>query len=854
MNIAIDVQPIISPGSKNRGIGNYNVNQLKLLIETDVNNNYIFFNAYNDESIFDILNISKEKHLNIKDVHIYTGKNQYLIQKEPHGIRKKYDEILGNIIKNFLSDYKIDIFYFTSPFDYWDIYNPEWFKGVKTIATVYDIIPFLFQKRYLDYNKKIKAWYMRIIEFLNSVDKLLVISESVKEDLIKYIGIKEEKIDVIYAGIDKSFRKLSIISDEKEIREKYGINGKFIMCTGGADPRKNMNELIIAYSMLPQNLRDEYMLAIICSLHKEGEEELRNTAKKHNVSDRVIMTNFVPFDHLVKLYNMATLMAFPSQYEGFGLPVIEAMACGTNVLTSNNSSLGEIAKDAAILVDPFHIKSISKGLKIALEDMDLNKFKDEMFKKVNTYTWENTVRLTIDSINKIKTIRKEIHDNTKRKIAMFTPLPPQKSGIADYSYDMILSLVQYFDIDVYVDDKYKGHPFKSSYNIKIFNYKEYDKKSNQYYKTVFQMGNSEFHEYMFSYIKKYKGILVLHDYNMHGVIHFISGARGDYSLYKKLLAEDNKEVANNYIDEIKQGKCGLKIHEIVANGFVTNYADKIIVHSEYAKKGLLKKDIGKNISVIPSYAKIEPIQDRDKLREKYNLPKDSMIFASFGFIANTKRIDKALEAFHTSLSINANSMYILVGEANADMKALINEFCIKNNIKDKVRITGFTTIDEFKDYINLSDICINLRYPYNGETSGSLMRILAAGKPVIVSDIGSFSEIPDQCCIKIPVSIKEDQEEINVLTESLIKLIKDKKYCQTLSDNARKYAENTLDIEIIAKQYYNFICSEQTNIINETMLEELYKNEIEPLGMEAVEEIYKISKTLGYITKICKKI
>lgn len=847
MNIAVDVQPLVSPTSKNRGIGNYNVDQLRLLIERDKKNNYLFFNAYNDESIFDILDINKSEYENVKDVHIYTGNSQYLIQSEPNGKVKKYEKIFGELVKKFLKDNNIDIFYFTSPFDYWDIFNMEWFKSVTTIATVYDIIPYLFQKRYLG-DKDAKKWYMRIINFIKKVDKILAISQSVKDDLIRHLGIDNKKIDVIYAGIDKRYMKLDNISDEIQIRKKYGINKEFIMCTGGADPRKNMNELIIAYSKLPEELKNKYMLAIVCSLHKEGEIELRETARRYDVSDKVVMTNFVPFNHLLKLYNLASLMAFPSQYEGFGLPVIEAMACGTKVITSNNSSLGEIAEGAATLVDPFDIESITEGLKKALNALNSDEFLEEMKKCVNLYTWENTVELTMKSINEVKTrVKVSESKKAKIKIAMFTPLPPLKSGISDYSYDIIIALTEYFDIDVYVDDNYSGNPFEYNENIVIYNHREYITNYNKYYDTIFQVGNSEFHIYMFEYIKKYKGTVVLHDYNMHGVIYFSTGELGKYDEYEAMLAEDDKDLAQNYVDSIKSGKSGLRIHEIEVNGIVTNYANKIIVHSDYAKRKLLFKDISRTVVKIPLYAKIDELPNKVMLREKYKFHKDEFVIASFGFISDTKRIDKALEAFAKVAKEKVNVRYLLVGEANKDMKKQINVFCENNGIKNKVKITGFTELQEFIDYIGLCDACINLRYPYNGENSASLMRILAAGKPVFVSDIGSFSEIPDSCCIKVPISkSSNDSREVDILTNELLKMVNDKEYINLLCNNAREYARKELDLEIISKNYQRFIMRNKDLTINESVLMSLVNNEI--LKVQDVNtECYKIARVLSKI-------
>lgn len=845
MNIAVDVQPLISPTSKNRGIGNYNVDQLRLLVEKDKNNNYIFFNAYNDDSIFKILNINEKEYYNVKDVHIYTGEGQYLIQSEPNGLNKKYENIFGEIVKKFLRNNDIDIFYFTSPFDYWDIFNIEWFEDVTTIATVYDIIPFLFPKRYLS-NKDIKKWYMRIIEFIKKVDRIEAISKSVKDDLIKYIGIQEEKIDVIYAGIDKRYVKLDTIPDEKEIRKKYGISDEFIMCTGGADSRKNMNELIIAYSKLSQELKNKYMLAIVCSLHKEGELELREISKKYKVSDRVVMTNFVPFEHLLKLYNMASLMAFPSQYEGFGLPVIEAMACGTKVLTSNNSSLGEIANEAAVLVDPFDINSITNGLEKALKNLDSDEFKEEMDKRVKLYTWENTVRLTMDSLSKTKHNKKvKSTEESRKKIAMFTPLPPLKSGISDYSYDIILALTKYFDIDVYVDDKYNSNPFLNNQYIKIYNHREYEVNENKYLDTLFQVGNSEFHIYMFDYIKKYSGTVVLHDYNLHGVIYFATAAKGNHDEFEKILSEDNSEVVKKYIDNIRSGKSGLRIHDVEVNGIVTNYAKKIIVHSDYAKRKLLERNISREVTKIALYASIEEIPNKIKLREKYGIDKNEFIIASFGFVSDTKRIDKALEAFSIIAQEKRNVKYILVGEANKEMEKQIIGFCEEKNLKNKVIITGFTELQEFTDYIGLCDVCINLRYPYNGETSASLMRILAAEKPVFVSNIGSFREIPNECCIKVPVSkIPSDTTEVDILTDELRKMINSIDYVNELSRNARKYAEEELDINIIANKYKDFILKNKNEVLTEKILKDIAINEVK---RDKEMEIYRISKTLSII-------
>lgn len=851
MNIAIDVQPLVSPGSKNRGIGNYTKSQLQLLLEKDKVNKYFLFNIYTEESIFTELGIDPADYPNVEEFKLYTGNNQYIIQKLSNGMIKEYDDLLGSIITKFIKDFKIDIFYLTSPFDHWDIFNIDWYKETKVITTVYDVIPLIFKDRYLR-DKELHKWYMRIIEFIKKADRILAISQSVKTDLIKYCRIDSEKIDVIYAGIDSRFKKTDLEKTTKQnILDKYGISQKFIMCTGGDDPRKNMRELIQAFSSLPQNIKSEYQLVIVCSLDVNGHANLMEVINKFNVKGKVILTNFVPFEHLVMLYNMAYLMAFPSQYEGFGLPVVEAMACGTPVLTSNNSSLGEIAEGAAVLVDPFSVDSIKTGLIKALTNEDLYQLVVNSKEKVEKFTWENTVKATIQSIEtvRVKISSKEysLKAGIKKKIAFFTPLPPLQSGISDYSYDILEGLCKYFDIDVYVDDANKKYEVPQADNIRVLNHKNYRNNKNEYFETIYQIGNSEFHIYMFPYVKAYGGLVVLHDYNLHGVIHFMTGGKNDYKGYQEYLALDYPNEVKQYMESLLNGKTGLKIYEMPSNGIVSNYADRIIVHSDYAKRGLLKRDISRNVKKINLYAKIEDKTDKLALRNKYNIKQDDIIVASFGFIASTKRIDKALEAFALAYEKNESIKYFLVGEPNTEMKEYINKFCEDSGLGENIVVTGFTDLSAFKDYINMADICINLRYPYNGETSASLMQILAAGKAVIVSDIGSFSEVPDNCCIKVPVSLNDtDDSEVKAIYNALEKLITDKCYLDTISSNAREFAKENLDIEKIAKQYADFMNEKKRKIINEKLLETLFEREI--IRAPNIErEARLISETLGYL-------
>lgn len=840
MNIAIDVLAILGPGSKNRGIGNYTTSQLKKLFELDKTNNYYLLNFYENTSLKDILLFPD----NVQEFYFYTGDANQVLRG-----MSNFQKIIGDIVRKFISEHKIDVFYVTSPFDGILHIESSWLESTKKVVTIYDVIPYIFKERYLQ-NKEVYHDYMTRIKTFEKFDKLLAISESAKQDMIKYFNVDETSVDCIYAGVDECYTELQIPTDEKkDLKKNYNIQDEYIMCTGGDDDRKNIGELIIAYSNLPKDLTYRYQLVIACKLSEASENRYKKLAEHCGVGDRVILTNFVPLEHLIKLYNMACVVAFPSQYEGFGLPVVEAMACGTPVLTSNNSSLGEIAEGAAVLVDPFDNKDITRGLIEILTKADLTDLVKKGYERLEKFTWKKVAEATLESINSLKPVN--IKDSlNQKKMACFTPLPPLMSGISDYSMDILEQLSKSFLIDVFVDDGYEVNELQLE-NIKVFNHKKFESKRFDYDEILYQVGNSEFHAYMIPYIQKHSGTVVLHDYNLHGLIVYMQGLKKDTSLYKMYLLEDySEDIVDRYLEEFTTGKTLPKTYDYVSNGFVTNYAKKIIVHSNYAKKKLLEKSIGANVVYIPIYAKIEEerITESKLIKEQLNLSEDTIIVSTFGHIHETKRIMPILKAFKKIAEINSKVILFLVGEPAAVINVEIESFIAENNLKDKVVITGYIEIESFESYIAATDICLNLRYPYNGESSATLTRSLAKGNCIVVNDLGSFSEVPDDCCVKLPSpGILSNEKEVELIIDTINRLINNKECIKVIGENARNFALNHLDINFLIKQYTDFLLTEPVEF-NENSLSTLLES-IKKTGLVGELDLFQLAKTISYLKK-----
>ncbi len=848
MRIAFDATAILGPMSKNRGIGNYSLSQFTTMIQLDRENTYYFFNMF--ETDYKLAN-ALEDASNLNELALSAGPEGILLQN------KEFEDIVGEIIRKYIRENEIDVFCITSPFDSYNVmYKKDWFSDCKVVAIIYDIIPYVMKNHYLA-DKVTYNWYMKCIDMLRWVDEIQVISQSVKDDLISYLKFDREKISVIWGAVDKRYKKIEVPENEKKaILDKFKIKDQYVMCTGGDDERKNLAGLIEAYGKLPREIIDKYQLVIVCKLSAPAVERYTALATKFNVTNRVVLTNFVSDRELLVLYNLAKLMAFPSVYEGFGLPVVEAWACGTPVLTSNNSSLVQIAGDAAVIVDPKDLKDITRGLQYALTECDLTELLKRGEKRLQDFQWEKVALASIESIKKVDVTQSEEEHNKKEKIAFFSPLPPQQSGISDYSVDILRALKNYCDIDVYIDKGYEPQ-VELGDGVTIYSYKQFESHADEYIDIIYQVGNSTFHLYMYEFIKKYPGIVVLHDYNMHGVLlhDSLGGGKNNFKQYRTYLLEDYPEnQVSEYLDALQNGQCGYRMREWELNGIVTNYARKIIVHSFDAKEKLLQRDIARDVRQIWSFVNLEKTLTQDQrmdLKEGKGYRKEEILVAAFGHIHETKRAIPILNAMGKLVKEYHNVKMVFVGKLADELKNEFYEVVNREGLQEYVKVTGYTSLQEFEEYISATDICLNLRYPYNGETSASLVRNLAKGNIVITNQIGSFAEIPDDVCIKIRnVADMTQEEEVDEIYHAIQKCIDDPDECEKIRDKAEKFASKNLDVKKAAQDYYDFMKQPNSQTITEETLTKL-ANCLSQKEAD-IDGLLGISKTLTWLKEKCE--
>lgn len=270
---------------------------------------------------------------------------------------------------------------------------PLVFKG-RRVLTIHDIA-FLVHPRIIP--KPLYFYYLTFISSaVSSADKIIAISHHTKADLIKLLRVPSSKIKVIYQGVSSIFQPLKPKGNFQRVKTKYNIRGRFILYLGSLVKRKNLKRLIRAYYVLKKTKKIEQQLLIVGARGYPFSPDIFSLVKELGLGQEVIFTGYVPERDVSIFYNTADLLVYPSLYEGFGLPVLEAMACGCPVITSRNSSLLEIAGEAAILINPYNIDEIAYWMYQLLIDNRLGKdLIQKGFQRARQFRWENTAQDTL---------------------------------------------------------------------------------------------------------------------------------------------------------------------------------------------------------------------------------------------------------------------------------------------------------------------------------------------------------------------------------------------------------------------------------------------------------------------------
>jgi glycosyltransferase involved in cell wall biosynthesis len=593
----------------------------------------------------------------------------------------------------------------------------------------YDAIPLLYYERYknaINYDN-----YLARHKTLFDADRIFTISQTIADDLAIYYGIKNDNVRVINidgACIDGMFDTFK--------RPDINPPKHYILFPTSDDIRKNNFAAVRAFDQLRTLTQVDYKLVITSSFR----EKQRNELLRH--SSNLIFTGNISDHELAWLYKHAEVVLFASEYEGLGLPVLEAVKMGKKVACSNIPVFREISEEAFYFFDPLDIEDITLKLYRAIKDDRWAK-KQKLYATINEhYSWPRSAKLIYDAIKSLRQAPRP-EATSKPRLAILAPTPDGYSAIGKVVQELHAVTARYFDVHYYFEDqKEKKAPsirpnylefLAPCFDVVDFNaktYKEYDA-------VLYHIGNSEYHLYTILNALYLPGIAVFHDTVLREA--FGEMVRLGFLLPERLEAEAK-------LDNFIKNKNTAFLTSLVNNQLAA------LVHSDYAYDAL-KTLVLRNTDVSRAELPVElPVQNVQSQR------REAVHIGLAGILGGRKGLDIIKElALDNQLSERA--IFHVFGFSFVDPES-IKELRTYKNVR---LMTNLSDLEYQMRLANL-DILVNYRSSYRGETSLTVLEAMRYGCVVVVNgELGWFSELPDEAVVKV-----KDQNE---LIESVRRLV-----------------------------------------------------------------------------------
>ncbi len=373
MRIGIDCRTILDPAKPEAraGVAHYTYHLVDNLLKLDNKNEYYLF--------FD----KKAKDID------YFRRDNSTIKYFPFLQYKKFLPFAYShlLVAAFLGRQWLDVYHspaYTIPLAY----------SKSAVVTVHDLAIY-HQAEWFPRRQKF-ATKVSVPTSVKKAKKIIAVSKSTKKDITKFLKIPASKVEVIYEGVDKRVKK------NLKVRKKYNIKKKFILFIGTLEPRKNIIGLVKAFNKLRKTSVYKNYQLVIAGAKGWLFKDIFKTVKDLKLSRKVIFCDYVPQEDKIGLLDAADLFILPSYYEGFGLPILEAMRQGTPVICSNITSMPEVAGQAAVLIDPHKIKDLSQAIRKILTDKKLyNELITVGFKQAEKFSWEKCARETLEVYERV---------------------------------------------------------------------------------------------------------------------------------------------------------------------------------------------------------------------------------------------------------------------------------------------------------------------------------------------------------------------------------------------------------------------------------------------------------------------
>jgi glycosyltransferase involved in cell wall biosynthesis len=379
MNIVIDVRPLL--GGRLSGVEIYTLKLIENLLKIDSQNRYLLFSNASKGGI-PALQRFRQKNVQILQTRI---PNKILNLWIGFFRRPRLDRLISKRIP----DFKPDVIF--QP----DLRPLAVGPRIKKICVVHDLSFHHFPQFF---SIKTRLWhrFQDAKNRLKAYDRIICVSNFTKKDLVSSFGFNMAKIRVIHEGIDENFCSNISERQNRQIKNTYNLPDNYFLFLATHEPRKNLQRLVEGFVQFKKNDKKGFKLVLV---GRANDRIFAKTRIRENMD--IIMTGFIPEEDKPCLFQMAKAFLYPSIYEGFGLPLLEAMRCGTPVITSNTSSMPEICGEAAIYVNPLSVAELTTAMQQILDPHRIKTLREHMAQRIRLFSWEKCARETLELIESI---------------------------------------------------------------------------------------------------------------------------------------------------------------------------------------------------------------------------------------------------------------------------------------------------------------------------------------------------------------------------------------------------------------------------------------------------------------------
>jgi glycosyltransferase involved in cell wall biosynthesis len=766
MRIAIDMQSTQS-GSRMGGIGRYSIELAKAMARNSRGHDlWLVMNNLLSMPIADVRcafsDLLPQDRIRVFDAHSGIAER---------GNSKAKVRAAELIREDFISGLKPDVVHVSSLFEglQEEVITSvgTLFPAARTAVTLYDLIPLVQKHKYLADEENLQ-YYLGKIDNLKKAGLLLSISEFSRRQAIELLGLSPVQVINISSGVDERFKPTRVAPDDAaRLRNKYQITKRYLMYTGSFDQRKNHANLIRAFGLVPNSVRKDHQLLIVGNGWDAIYQQLRDIARKAGLSnDEIVFTGHVEEEDLLPLYSLCELFVFPSLAEGFGLPALEAMSCGTPTIASNCTSLPEVIGWAEAQFDPLKPSSIAKTITRVLSDKIFReKLRAHGFERAKHFSWDQSARKAMEGLEDLeRLLRKGISvsfagastEVLVRKLADLKGIEFLSDGVLQEMSRCIAMNRNQIEVLNSVAGGQRSNlriGWVSTWNTRcgIAAYSKFLIEHMPADVIIFAPET----EWMIAadgenvrrcwQIDQKEGLTDLHEEiraaNIEVLVIQFNYGFFAFEAFDKLL----HSLINDGIRVLVTFHSTKDPSDVKRLSLISALpdCDGLLVHSQADIATIRNLKCEHNVVFLP-----QGIIEKEPGNPKYLNCEDCSVIATYGFALPGKGLEEMVEAVSILVGENKENVHLLMVNAeypayqSADLIEEIRANAIRLAIADRITLISDYLSDEMSlGYLKQADLIV-YAYQNTGESSSAAVRMgLASGKPVAVTPIAIFDDV-----------------------------------------------------------------------------------------------------------------